>query len=233
MEIVDKLRSYATKERKEQVKKFHKIDNGGYAASDMFLGVYVPDIRKLAKEEYRNITMEGVQALLYSQYHEERLFAVILLQYKYEKANKDGKEQIVSFYLNNSKYINGWDLVDLTAPSIVGRYVFENNKSYLLEELSKSCSIWDRRIAIVSNLYLIKKGKFDCVLDIIKDNSNEKEDLIQKAMGWMLREVGKVDYLAEYDFLKAYYKQMPRVTLRYSIERFNKEERIRFLKGEI
>jgi len=229
--IQQKLREKSSKAGIEKFKYFHKTGQGEYAGQDEFLGISVPEIRELAKEFYREICLNEVVELLHSKYHEERLCALIILVLKYD--NNLNKEKIIKVYLDNTKYINGWDLVDLSAPKIIGKYVSDSKHYDLLIALAMSNEMWEQRIAIVSNLHLIQNGHYDTMLEIADMHLKTQHDLIQKAIGWMLREIGKRDYDLEYNFLVTRYKEMPRTMLRYSIEKFEKQEYNKFLKGEI
>ena len=159
-----------------------------------------------------------------SKVHEYRLTALFILVHKYEKANKITKKKIFDFYLSNTKYINNWDLIDLSSHKILGDFLYEKNKD-ILYKLAKSSSLWERRISIISTYYFIRKNNFEDTLNISKLLLNDKEDLIQKAVGWMLREVGKRNLEKEEEFLRKYYKKMPRTMLRYAIERFKEEKK--------
>ena len=199
-EIKKNLRKYIDNDT-EKFKYFHKTGEGEYAYKDVFLGVTVPNIRKVAKNIYKDISFEELQTLLESKYHEERLCAVIMLVLKMNKANSSEQKRILEFYLKNAENINGWDLVDLSAPYIVGKYIATNNEeSSILYELSSSSNMWKQRISIVANWTIIKTGEYTHILKIAKQHLNTKHDLIQKAVGWMLREVGKKDYNVEYNF---------------------------------
>lgn len=233
LNVSKKLREYVNQDI-DKFKYFHKTDIGGYAESDMFLGITVPNIRNVAKQVYIKIKIGEVQMLLNSKYHEERLCALIILVLKMKVATEKEKDIIVEFYLNNTHNINGWDLVDLSAPYILGEYILKNNdKTDIVYDLSRSKDMWKQRISIVANLPLIKKCEYTHILKIAKQHMDTKYDLIQKAVGWMLREVGKKDYEVLYNFLCDNYKKMPRTMLRYSIERFEEQNRQKFLKGEI
>ena len=232
--VCKELRKYVNKGKLEQYKYFHKTDKGGYAEQDLFLGISVPDIKKVAKEVYNTLDLNVVQQLLESKYHEERMCGLCILVFKIKKADRSSIKEIVDFYLANTKYINGWELVDLTAPDIIGTYVLNNpDKVEILYKLSASDNMWEQRIAIVSNWTIIKEGNFFHIIKIADEHLTTPHDLIQKAVGWMLREVGKRNYIVEYNFLKERYKRMPRTMLRYSIEKFDEETRQKFLKGEI
>lgn len=223
-----------TEEIDEKFKYFHKTNSGGYAENDVFLGITVPNIRKVIKNYYININLNEVEELLHSKYHEYRLSALLILTLKMKKANATEKENIVKVYLENTQYINGWDLVDLSAHYIIGEYLLENlDKIDILYKLANSNILWERRISIVSTWIFIRSGRYIDTLNIAEILLNDEHDLIHKAVGWMLREVGKKDFDTEYKFLLKNYKQMPRTMLRYSIEKFDEELRQKFLKGEI
>lgn len=231
--VKTKLKAYI-KDDVEKFKYFHKTDEGGYAACDEFLGITVPDIRKVAKEVYLKVDERELKSLLTSNYHEERLCALIILVLKAKNKNLDKKYEVLKIYLENTKYINGWDLVDLSAPYILGNLVLEDSKiSKYIYTLADSKNMWEQRIAIVSNLTLIRKGEFKYLLDIADKFLDSEYDLIHKALGWTLREIGKKDFDKEYNYLIKNYTQMPRTMLRYAIERFDEPLRQKFLKGEI
>ncbi|MBQ8043291.1 MAG: DNA alkylation repair protein [Clostridia bacterium] len=233
LDVKKELKKYV-KEDVDKFKYFHKTDKGEYAEKDIFLGITVPDIRKVAKQVYNEITLNEVQELLNSKYHEERLCALVILVLEMKKADEKEQQEIVNFYLNNTRNINGWDLVDLSAPYILGEYILKNkDKVDILYTLSDSEDMWKQRISIVANWTIIRKGEYSYILELAEKHLDTKYDLISKAVGWMLREVGKKDYMVEYNFLKNNYKNMPRTMLRYSIEKFDEEVRQKFLKGEI
>lgn len=204
---------------------------------DLFLGITVPNIRQVVKGIYNKITLSQISTLLNSKYHEERLCALIILveKMKHARKYKDDFTQIsiVTFYINNAHLVNGWDLVDLSAPYILGEYILMHNAYDILYKLANTEDMWKQRISIVANLPIIKKGEYTHIFEIASRHINTKHDLIQKAIGWMLREVGKKDYIAAYNFLKENYNEMPRTMLRYSIEKFDEKIRQKFLKGEI
>ena len=235
MEIKKELKKYAKSDAiEEKFAYFHKTGKGQYAQDDIFIGVTVPDIRKVANEYYKTISLKEVEELLHSKYHEERLLALIILTYKMKKAKEDEQKKIVNLYIRNTKYINGWDLVDLSAHYILGKYLLEHeNEKNILYEFANSNNLWKQRISIVSTWMFIREGKYEDTFKIAEILLNNKQDLIQKAVGWMLREVGKKDFDSEYNFLIKYYKEMPRTMLRYSIERFDEDLRQDFLKGRI
>ncbi len=218
------------------LQKFFKTGKGEYGEGDIFLGLKVPDIRKITKQ-FSNIQLDELQELLNSKIHEHRLAALLILVDHYEKHSERRKE-IFDFYLKNTKYINNWDLVDLSAPSIIGRFIFNTGKSYpvrvsILFKLAESENIWERRIAILATYYFIKNNRFDEILAISKSMLEDNHDLIHKAAGWMLREVGKKDIKVLEEFLRKNYKDMPRTMLRYAIERFPEDLRQAYLKREV
>jgi 3-methyladenine DNA glycosylase AlkD len=230
-EIVDHLHSLANPEIAKHSQRFFKTARGEYGDGDKFLGIRVPIIRQSVKK-YRTTQLSVTKKPLKSEYHEIRLFALLLLVHQFSKSSSDEQEKIYRVYLNNTRYINNWDLVDSSAHYIVGSYLEDKDKS-ILYELSKSSSLWKRRIAIMATFYFIKKNQFIDTLQISKQLLSDQEDLIHKAVGWMLREIGKRNLATETGFLKSHYKTMPRTMLRYAIERFSKEERQKYLKGMI
>jgi 3-methyladenine DNA glycosylase AlkD len=208
---------------------FFKTNKGEYGAGDIFLGISVSKQRQIAKK-YFGTGLKILQELLKSKIHEERLTTLFILIDNYEKADETEKEKIVNFYLKNTKYINNWDLVDLSAPKIIGDYFFKKDKS-ILYKLVKSNILWERRIAIIATAEFIKNNQFKDTLKISQLLLDDKQDLIHKAVGWMLREIGKRDQKIEEEFLKKYYKKMPRTMLRYAIEKFTENKRQTYLKG--
>jgi 3-methyladenine DNA glycosylase AlkD len=218
-------------EKAKVLSGFFKTGKGEYGEGDKFLGIIVPDQRKIAKK-YTDIGLTDTQKLLSSKIHEHRLTALFILIGKYKKANETEKKKIFNFYLKNTRNINNWDLVDLSAPNIVGDYLLEKNRE-ILYHLSRSTNLWEKRIAILATLAFIRNNDFKDTLEISKVLLRDKHDLIHKAVGWMLREIGKRDLKTEEEFLKKHYKIMPRTMLRYAIERFPEEKRLNYLKGVI
>lgn len=211
--------------------KFFKAVPGGYGEGDIFIGVPVPMQRKIARKYYKDAAFSDLQELITAPVHEYRLTALIMLVHRFEKSDEEAaREQLVRFYLNNIAYINNWDLVDLSAPKILGRYLFDKDKE-LLYQLVKSTDLWKQRIAVMSTYHFIKNGDFEDTFKLARLLLDSKEDLIQKAIGWMLREIGKRSLNEEISFLKEHYKKMPRTMLRYAIERFDPSLREKFLKG--
>ncbi len=229
--IQDRLQVLADPNRAEFLQKFFKTGPGQYGAGDRFLGIKVPELRKLARE-FAACPLKDALTLLRSPIHEERLVALLLLMKIYTKGTESIQEQVYESYLRHSRHINSWDLVDVSAQHIVGAFLWEKDRAPLYR-LAKSKDLWERRIAIMATLYFIRQGRFDETLKIAGMLLAAPEDLIHKAAGWMLREVGKRDPRAEEDFLKRHYKKMPRTILRYAIERFPEAKRKRYLQGKV
>ncbi|MFH1412582.1 MAG: DNA alkylation repair protein [bacterium] len=206
--------------------RFFKTGKGEYGENDKFLGIIVPDQRSIAKK-YKDLSLFEIKKLLSSPWHEHRLTGALILTYKYPKA--DNKKEIVDFYLKNSHAFNNWDLVDLTAPNIIGDYLLDKDRS-VLYKLAKSNNLWTKRIAILATFAFIKQGDFIDCLRISKILLKDKHDLIHKAVGWMLREAGKRDIKVLKKFLDQNIKQMPRTMLRYAIERLPEKRRQFYLK---
>jgi len=208
-----------------------KTDKGEYAEHDRFLGIRVPELRKLAKR-YKEISINETEKLLCSKYNEVRLCGLFLLTHHFDKGSEIERTIIYKCYLANTKYISNWNLVDASAYKIVGPYIFERSRKPLYK-LAISKDMWERRIAIIATYYFIKHSQFDDTLKISELLLEDEEDLMHKAVGWMLREVGKRKIEIEKKFLKKHYKKMPRTMLRYAIEKFPDKERKRYLKGTI
>ena len=219
------------KEHAAVSQRFFKTGPGEYGEGDIFIGIKVPVLRKLAKE-YLDLPLKDVRKILISKYHEERLLALLILVGQFSKGDEEKKKSIYELYLKNTRFINNWDLVDLSAHYIVGPYLVDKSRAPLYE-LAKSESLWERRIAIMSTFYFAKKDDFTDTLKISRILLSDTEDLIHKAVGWMLREVGKRRLTKEENFLKKYYQKMPRTMLRYAIEKFPEPKRKRYLKGTI
>jgi 3-methyladenine DNA glycosylase AlkD len=226
-EVKRELRKCGSKEKARLLQGFFKTGKGEYAEGDIFIGVNVPDTRSISRKCV-GLSKSEVLELLRSRIHEERLLALLVLIERFKEAGRIEKEEIFRLYLENSRHINNWDLVDLSAPRIAGAFLNDKDKR-LLYDLAGSRVIWERRIAIISTLYFIKQGKFRETLNISSMLLADKEDLIHKAVGWMLREVGKLDLEAEERFLKKYAASMPRTMLRYAIERFPESKRRHYL----
>jgi len=223
------LRSLGCPEQAANLARFFKTGPGEYGEGDRFIGVKVPVIRKVAKE-FKGLPLAEIKCLLHSEIHEERLLGLVILVGQFQKGNDATRKSIYDLYLANIQHINNWDLVDLSAPQIVGGYL-ETRRRQPLDRLAKSASLWERRISIVATHWFIRRGDFADTLRIAEKLLGDKEDLIHKAVGWMLREVGKRDVAVLEEFLAEHYGVMPRTMLRYAIERFPEKERQGYLRG--
>ena len=228
MTIQQDLDKQKNTKQKEVLQRFFKTSKGEYGEGDIFLGAKVPEIRSVIKN-HKELSFKELQELLDSKIHEYRLAALLILVNQYTKTKS---ETIVEFYLGNTKNINNWDLVDLSADKIRGTYLLDKDKK-ILYSLARSNNLWERRIAILSTFHFIKNNQFQDTLKISEILLKDKHDLIHKAVGWMLREVGKRDQELEESFLKKHYKSMPRTMLRYSIEKFKEKKRKKYLKNQI
>lgn len=220
---------------------FFKTGKGDYGEGDKFLGLKVPVCRRIAKK-YVTLDFSALDKLIQSKNHEERMVVLLILVEKFSKESDVEKTKIYKFYLTHTKWINNWDLVDLSAPKILGSYLFSSiqnrkaspsGKYEVLFKLAKSKNLWEKRIAIVSTWYFIKKNEFQITLDLAEQLLNDNHNLIHKSVGWMLREVGKKSVFFLTPFLKKHYKTMPRTMLRYAIEKFPEEIRRAYLVGTI
>lgn len=228
-EITAHLHSLADPVRAQHAVRYFKAEPGGYGYGDRFLGLTVPVVRQAVKK-YADATLVTAAKLLKSEYHEIRLFALLLLVSRFDKGNDAEREKIYRLYLKHTRYINNWDLIDSSAPSIVGGYLLDRDRG-ILDQLARSDSLWERRIAIMATAWFIRAGQYDDTLRIAALLLDDPEDLIHKAAGWMLREIGKRDKATEAAFLKAHCRTMPRTMLRYAIEKFGPAERQRYLRG--
>jgi 3-methyladenine DNA glycosylase AlkD len=226
--IQDELKSLADPIRAKHSQGFFKTGPGEYGEGDIFLGLTMPQIRVVAKKYFKDISLSSVQELVESKYHEFRMCALVMLVYKYEKFEKERKE-IYDFFLKNTKYINNWDLVDVTIPKTVGYYLIDNDRS-ILYKLVRSSDLWERRIAVMATFPFIRNNDFNDCITISEILLKDKHDLIHKAVGWMLREIGKRDETVLTKFLDKHVKEMPRTMLRYSIERLEESKRKEYLK---
>lgn len=224
------LRHHARKSRARIVSRFFKTGKGEYGEGDVFIGVTMPDARKVARECLL-LSRAELKQLLHSKIHEERMLALLILIDQFDRADEHEREALYNLYLLNTRHINNWDLVDVSAERIVGQYLLDKPKT-LLYKLAKSKNIWERRIAIIASSAFIKKGQSGVTFKIADMLRHDEHDLIQKAVGWMLREVGKHCSRQTLErYLKPRYKRMPRTMLRYAIEHFNKQQRSAYLKG--
>jgi len=230
-EFKKEFKSKADPKTAKNLQWFFKTKKGEYGEGDVFCGIKVPEIRETAKK-YQDLSLSDVQQLIKSKIHEERLAALLILIFKFQKADVREREKIFDFYLKNTRYINNWDLVDLSAPRIVGGYLLDKPRN-ILYQLAKSKNLWEKRIAIISTCWFMKENQLKDTFKISKILLHDEHDLIHKAVGWMLREAGKKSIIEEEAFLKKYYKKMPRTTLRYAIEKFPEKKRKMYLSGNI
>ena len=214
-------------ERAGNLSWFFKTGKGQYGEGDIFLGIPVPEQRKVAKK-YFDLSLDDLQELLNTKIHEYRFTALVILVSKYRKAEEMDRKEIFDFYLRNTENVNNWDLVDLSAPRIIGDYLLNKERS-ILYKLAKSNSLWERRISILSTFAFIDNNDFEDSLNISKLLLNDEHDLIHKAVGWALREIGKRNQNVEERFLAKHYLHMPRTMLRYAIEKFDEKKRKKYL----
>lgn len=213
------------------LQRFFKTGKGEYGEGDIFYGIKVPEQRMVAKQ-FKDLAFDDLKELIKSKVHEERLIAAFILVDQYKRGDEKKKKIVFDFYLKNRKGINNWDLVDLSAPKIVGAYLIDKEKK-LLYKFANSKDLWEKRISIISTQTFIREYFFEDTLNISKILLQDKHDLIHKAVGWMLREIGNRDLETEEEFLKKHYKAMPRTMLRYAIEKFPEQKRIAYLRGKI
>ncbi|PKL18634.1 MAG: DNA alkylation repair protein [Spirochaetae bacterium HGW-Spirochaetae-5] len=225
--IKNELNKIADKEKAIHLSRFFKTGKGEYGEGDVFIGIQVPHQRKIAKQ-FPVADLSEIEKLIDDPVHEFRLTALLLLIELYKKAGEEEQKNIVNFYLKKSSRINNWDLVDLSAPQIIGHFYYSRKRDKLYQ-LVKSSSLWEQRIAVVSTYYFIKKSDFNEILAFSEMLLEHKHDLIHKASGWMLREAGKMDLNVLRGFLDKHHKVMPRTMLRYSIEKLDKSERLKYM----
>ncbi len=213
------------------LQRFFKTGKGEYGEGDIFYGIKVPLQRTIAKR-FKDLSLEDLKALMASKVHEERLIAAFIIVEQFQRGDEKKQKAVFNFYIKNRKGINNWDLVDLSAPKIVGQYLIDKDKN-LLYKFANSKDLWEKRIAILSTFTFIRQHWFEDTFNISKILMYDEQDLIHKAVGWMLREVGNRDMESEEEFLKKYYKTMPRTMLRYAIEKFPEQKRKNYLLGKI
>ncbi len=231
-EIIEKeLKKLSDKNQAAILHRFFKTGPGEYGEGDRFLGIKVPVLRSFARS-HPDIPVSDVARLLRSPFHEARMTALFILIRLYEKGDEALKEKIYRLYLRSTNHINNWDLVDLSAPNIVGDYLLERDREILFN-LIESKSLWERRIAVLATFAFIRQNYFTDTLRLAERTMEDKEDLMHKAVGWMLRETGKRDIAVLKSFLQTRYKIMPRTMLRYAIEKFPEKERKEYLKGSV
>ncbi len=230
-ELQKELSSLEDSQRASSSKRLFKTGPGEYGEGDLFRGIRVPMLRKLAKE-FQSLTLTETEELLRSSYHEDRLLALLILARACLRGDDAVKEAAFDLYLKNIQFINNWDLVDSSAPDIVGAFLRDKDRD-VLYRLARSSNLWERRIAIIATFHFIRRGEFSETLKIAEILLADREDLIHKAVGWMLREVGNQNMNIEEEFLTNHYKRMPRVMLRYAIEKFPQPKRQQYLRGEV
>ncbi len=229
--IQTRLRALADPATAQMSQRFFKTAPGQYGAGDVFLGIKVPTLRAQVKT-LRGTPLKVMAALLKSGYHEERLFALLLLIDSYQRGDAEHKRACYDLYLAHTAHINNWDLVDVSAPHIVGDFLAQRPRQVLYEFVAAP-SLWERRIAIIATFHFIRRNEFADTLRLAEQLLSDKHDLMHKAVGWMLREVGKRDQKTEEAFLQQHYRIMPRTMLRYAIERFPEARRQAYLNGTI
>ncbi|HPU92195.1 MAG TPA: DNA alkylation repair protein [bacterium] len=228
-EIIQKLQALANANKAKTLSQFFKTGAGDYGACDIFWGIPVPLQRPLA-QEYYNLPLRDIKKLLTHPVHEVRFTGALILVNHYNRSDKQEQKNTLDFYLNNIHLFNSWDIIDLTAPKILGKYLVNNKNYNILSTLAKVNNLWAKRAAMVANLTLIKKGECGPALKLAKQYLSQKEELLHKATGWMLREIGKQNESSLLNFLDHYASQMPRIMLRYSLEKLPPELREKYLK---
>ena len=232
-QIIEALKDKAIPEKALFFPRFFKTGPGEYGEGDLFWGVTVPDQRQIAKQFFKEISLEELTLLIQHPVHEVRLTGLLALVYRYEKAKSESEQkELVNFYLSQLDFVNNWDLVDSSCYQILGHFYWKKEKA-LFYELADSGHLWRQRVAMISSFFWIKKGEFADALALAEKLIDHPHDLMHKALGWMLREIGKRDLETEMEFLKKHYQTMPRTALRYAIEKFPEDVRQDFLKGRV
>jgi 3-methyladenine DNA glycosylase AlkD len=232
-EIKDDLQKAVIPGKAKELMRFFKTGPGDYGEGDLFIGVTVPEQRKFARRYYKKITLADLETLLQDPCHEYRLTALLIIRLSYEQEQSEAKRaDLVKLYLNNLDYVNNWDLVDSSAPYILGPHLYGKDPA-LLDKLATSGELWRQRVAILATYHFIKQNQFDQTLTLAEQLLEHPHDLIHKAVGWMLREVGNRDHNCELEFLKKHHHRMPRTMLRYATEKFEPELRKKILAGQI
>jgi len=229
--IKAEMTSLANPQRATHALRFFKTGPGEYGEGDRFLGITVPETRKVARR-WKDLPLAGVRELLASNYHEIRLLALVILVERFRKTDAAERKQIYDLYLQHRQRVNNWDLVDTSAPAIVGGYL-EDRSRRILYQWARKGKLWERRISVLATFHFIRNDDFTDALELARILVNDPEDLMHKAVGWMLREIGNRDRATEESFLKMHYRAMPRTMLRYAIEKFPESLRQRYLKGKV
>lgn len=230
-QVISELQKLANESKRQLYARFFKTGKGEYGEGDKFLGLTMPQQRTVAKK-YKDLTLKEIKKLLKSKYHEHRMVGLVILTYKYPKASPEKQKEIYEFYLDNRSAANNWDLIDVTTPRIIGVYLLDKPKQRkILYKFAKSNNLWERRIAMLATSAFIWDKQFEDAINIAEILVKDNHDLIHKAVGWMLREIGKKDQKTEEKFLMKHYKTMPRTMLRYAIEKFDDKKR-KFYMGK-
>ena len=229
--VVRALKQSASIKDATAASRFIKTGKGQYGEGDSFLGIRMPVLRQRANE-FKDLSRSETSNLLKSKFHEARITALLIMVLQFQHGDEKVQARIVQLYLNNTLYVNGWDLVDCYAHLILGPWLMRRDKG-ILSTLARSESLWERRIAIMSTFHFIRQQHFSPTLKIARLLLKDNEDLIHKAVGWMLREVGNRDRNTEEEFLRKYYRNMPRTMLRYAIEKFPEARRQQYLNGTV
>lgn len=229
-EVTSDLKTLIKPEKAQFFPKFFKSFPGGYGEGDKFLGVIIPDIRKVVSKYVKRVSLLEVENMLRSEWHELRMLSLLMLVKLFEKGDAPTRKEIFDLYLRNTEYVNNWDLVDASATAIVGGFLYNySGDTVLLDKLAASKNLWENRIAMIATFYFIRKNEFEPTLRMATKLLAHQHDLIHKAIGWMLREMGKRDLAALKKFLDQHASHMSRTTLRYAIEKLNNKERLHYL----
>lgn len=231
VEIRKEIKKQANPKQAIILQRFFKTGKGEYGEGDIFYGIKVP-VQRIIARQFKDLSLNDIKVIINSKIHEERLIAAFILVDQYKKGDAKKKKIVFDFYIKNRKGINNWDLVDLSAPKIVGLHLIDKEKN-LLYKFAHSKDLWEKRIAIIATQTFIREHFFEDTLKISEILLQDKHDLIHKAVGWMLREIGNRDMQTEEEFLKKHYKKMPRTMLRYAIEKFPEKKRKDYLQGRI
>lgn len=229
--VISRLQELANPEIAAHSQRYFKTGKGEYGEGDKFLGIRVPILRKQVNQ-FKTLSIPEIRKLLRSEYHEVRLLGLLIMVKQFANAPTEQQDKLYQLYLRHTRFINNWDLIDSSAPQIIGAWLMDKDRS-ILYALAKSNLVWERRIAIMATACFIDKDDFADTLKIAALLLNDDHDLIHKAVGWMLREIGKRNRQQEERFLKKHYQNMPRTMLRYAIEKFDEEKRQQYLKGLI
>lgn len=224
-----------SKTRATHSSRFFKTGIGEYGEGDVFIGIKTPDVKKLVNKYKKEITLKDTLYFLTNRIHSYRFFALEILKYKYEKSDENNKKEIIRIYLDNIEHINNWDLVDISAPHILGDYLLDKEREIKREVLYRFAiddNLWANRIAIISTFTFIRNNEYEDFFKISNILIGHEHDLIHKALGWMLREIWKKDSKIAEKYIKDSYKSLPRTTLRYAIEKMDEKKRKQYLRGE-